>query len=78
LRLWLTVAHIWHRPSLTGLEHVDPSRQMMFVGNHTLCGVQDAPHILYDLARMHGVFPRTLADHAHFALPVWRDLLTDL
>src|SRR5208337_1452905 len=62
MRLWLTLARVWHRPSFTGLEHVDPSRPMMFVGNHTLYGVQDVPHILYELARVRGVFPRTLAD----------------
>ena len=76
LRLWLTFGRVWHRPLFTGLEHVDPSRPIMFVGNHTLYGVQDVPHILYELARVRGVFPRTLADRAHFAVPVWRDLLT--
>ena len=76
LRLWLTLARVWHRPSFTGLEHVDPSRPTLFVGNHTLYGVQDVPHILYELARVRGVFPRTLADRAHFAIPVWGDLLT--
>src|SRR5208283_4344307 len=76
MRLWLTLARVWHRPSFTGLEHVDPSRPMMFVGNHTLYGVQDVPHILYELARVRGVFPRTLADRAHFAVPLWRDILT--
>jgi|SRR5271165_3332505 len=76
MRLWLTLARVWHRPSFTGLEHVDPSRPMMFVGNHTLYGVQDVPHILYELARVRGVFPRTLADRAHFAIPVWGELLT--
>jgi 1-acyl-sn-glycerol-3-phosphate acyltransferase len=25
---------------------------------------------------VHGIFPRALADRAHFAVPVWRDLLT--
>jgi hypothetical protein len=28
------------------------------------------------LARVRGVFPRTLADRAHFAVPLWRDILT--
>ena len=38
--------------------------------------MQDVPHILYELKRVHGVFPRTLSDRVHFAVPVWRDLLT--
>src|SRR5271166_4457397 len=76
LRLWLAPASAWHRPSFLGVDRVDPSHPTMFVGNHTLYGMQDVPHILYELERVHGIFPRTLADRAHFALPVWRDLLT--
>ena len=76
LRLWLAPARAWHQPSFIGVERVDPSRPTLFVGNHTLYGVQDVPHIQYELKRVHGIFPRTLADRAHFALPVWRDLLT--
>src|SRR5271166_2163939 len=76
LRLWLAPARAWHEPSFIGVDRVDPSRPTMFVGNHTLYGMQDVPHIQYELKRVHGIFPRTLADRAHFALPVWRDLLT--
>ena len=76
LRLWLAAARAWHRPSFLGVEQVDPSRPTLFVGNHTLYGVQDVPHILYELQRVHGIFPRTLADRAHFTIPIWRDLLT--
>ena len=66
----------WHRPSFIGVERVDPSRPTMFVGNHTLYGIQDVPHILYELRRVHGIFPRTFLDRVHFEVPVWRDLLT--
>jgi len=76
LRLWLAPARGWHRTSFIGVERVDPSCPTLFVGNHTLYGVQDVPHILYKLKRVHGIFPRTLADRAHFVVPVWRDLLT--
>jgi 1-acyl-sn-glycerol-3-phosphate acyltransferase len=76
LRVWLAPARAWHRPSFVGVERVDPSRPTLFVGNHTLYGVQDVPHILYELKRVHGIFPRALADRAHFVLPMWRDLLT--
>ncbi len=76
LRLWLAPARGWHRPSFIGVKHVDPSHPTMFVGNHTLYGIQDVPHILYELRRIHGIFPRTLSDRVHFEVPVWRDLLT--
>ena len=68
LRLWLAPARAWHRPSFVGVERVDPSRPTLFVGNHTLYGVQDVPHILYELERVHGIFPRALADRAHFVV----------
>jgi 1-acyl-sn-glycerol-3-phosphate acyltransferase len=76
LRLWLTPARAWHKPWFIGVERVDPSRPTLFVGNHTLYALQDVPHILYELKRVHGIFPRILSDRFHFAVPVWRDLLT--
>ena len=75
LRRWLSAARLWHRPVFSGLENIDPSRPTMFVGNHTLFGVIDVPHIVCELQRVHGIFPRSLGDRAHFAVPVWRDLL---
>jgi 1-acyl-sn-glycerol-3-phosphate acyltransferase len=78
LRRWLTAARLWHRPSFSGLENVDPARPTLFVGNHTLFGVIDVPHIVGELQRVHGIFPRSLGDRAHFAVPVWRELLTSL
>ena len=75
LRLWLAPARGWHQPSFIGVERVDPLLATMFVGNHTLYGLQDVPHILYELKRVHGIFPRTLSDRVHFEVPVWRDLL---
>ena len=76
LRLWLAPGRAWHQPSFIGVERADPSRPTMFVGNHTLYGIQDVPHILVELRRVHGIFPRTLSDRVHFGVPVWRDLLT--
>ncbi len=75
LRRLLAPVRVWHRPWFTGLEHVDPSRPTMLVGNHTLYGVLDVPHVLCELQRVHGIYPRTLGDRLHFAVPLWRDLL---
>lgn len=75
VRRWLALPRAWHRPRFSGLQHVDPARPTLFVGNHTLFGVLDVPHILAELQRVHGIFPRTLGDRAHFAVPLWRDLL---
>ena len=73
---WLALPHAWHRPRFSGLENVDPSRPALFVGNHTLYGVLDVPHLAYELYRVHGIFPRALGDRAHFVVPIWRDLLS--
>jgi len=75
---WLAPSRAWHRPWFTGLEHVDPARPTMFVGNHTLYGVIDVMHIVHELYRVHGIFPRALGDRLHFAVPLWRDLVSSL
>ena len=73
---WLALPQAWHRPRFSGLENVDPSCPALFVGNHTLYGVLDVPHLVYELYRVHGIFPRALGDRAHFVVPIWRDLLS--
>lgn len=71
----LDVAHRATRPELHGLEHVPASGPVMLVGNHQLLGMQDLPTLVRELERRRGVRVRGLADHAHFAIPGWRDLL---
>jgi hypothetical protein len=78
LDLWLALPQAWHRPWFTGLENVDPSRPALFVGNHTLYGVLDVPHLVHELYRVHGIYPRALGDRVHFIVPLWRDLLSRL
>jgi 1-acyl-sn-glycerol-3-phosphate acyltransferase len=74
----LALPRAWHRPWFTGLEKFDPSRPALFVGNHTLYGLLDVPHLLREIYKVHGVFPRSLGDRAHFVVPLWRDLLARL
>ena len=50
----------------------------LLVGNHTLYGVQDAPLMVSELRARKGFLVRALGDHAHFAIPVWGDLLKSL
>jgi 1-acyl-sn-glycerol-3-phosphate acyltransferase len=66
------------QPKLLGIERVPSSGGFLLVGNHTLLGLQDVPVLVRELERRRGVRVRSLADHAHFALPGWRDLLTGL
>jgi 1-acyl-sn-glycerol-3-phosphate acyltransferase len=61
-------------PKVYGIQQV-PQRGALLVGNHTVMGVLDSPLLAAELWE-HGIVVRSLGDHAHFKLPVWRDLLT--
>jgi 1-acyl-sn-glycerol-3-phosphate acyltransferase len=62
-------------PVFHGLEHVPEKGPMLLVGNHTIYGMLDLPLMVLELDRRRGVYARGLAEHAHFAIPGWRDLL---
>lgn len=63
-------------PVYHGFDNVPGHNQLMFVGNHTLFGLIDAPLLLSELWREKGLWPRPLGDHIHFKVPGWRELLT--
>jgi 1-acyl-sn-glycerol-3-phosphate acyltransferase len=67
---WLTA------PRFFGAEHVPRNRPVLVVANHTLMGVLDVPLLVLGLYDRRGVFLRSLGDHLHFRVPLWRDLLT--
>jgi 1-acyl-sn-glycerol-3-phosphate acyltransferase len=62
-------------PVLHGVEHVPTNRPVLLVGNHTLMGVLDVPLMLVGLHERTGIVVRSLGDHMHFRVPLWRDLL---
>ncbi len=62
-------------PVFQGFENVPRQRPVLFVGNHTIMGVLDIPVMAMGLRRRLGITCRFLGDHAHFAFPLWRDLL---
>lgn len=61
-------------PKVYGIDNV-PKRRALLVGNHTVMGMLDSPLMCAELWE-HGVIVRSLGDHAHFKIPVWRDVLT--
>lgn len=68
----------WHwltAPKSMGIEQVPDRGPLLFVGNHTIFGVLDAPMMFYELYAKRGIFLRALGDHAHFRIPLWGDLL---
>jgi 1-acyl-sn-glycerol-3-phosphate acyltransferase len=79
LKLLSELLKPWRRlvsPVVLGLENVPANGPMLFVGNHTVYALLDIPILLAELYQKRGVFPRALGDHAHFKIPLWRDLLT--
>ena len=71
----LEAAHTVTRPVMIGLENVPSEGPFLLVGNHQLLGMQDLPTLVHELERRRGVRVRGLADHFHFSVPLWRDLL---
>lgn len=71
----LDAAHTVTRPVMVGLENVPLAGPFLLVGNHQLLGMQDLPTLVHELERRRGVRVRGMADHFHFTVPLWRDLL---
>ena len=57
------------------MEKLDPNKPTLLVGNHTIYGVIDVPLFLAQIYRERGVLVRALADHQHYDIPLWRDVL---
>ena len=63
-------------PIYLGMERVPrEDRPLLFVGNHTLYGVLDAPFLALELYNQHGIWMRSLGDHIHFKVPGWGRML---
>ena len=63
------------QPKVLGIERI-PHRPVLFVGNHTRYSFLDLPFMMGELWTRRRIIVRGLGDHAHYAIPVWRDLLT--
>lgn len=62
-------------PVFRGFEKIPDQGPLMFVGNHTLYGVLDVPFLFTEIYRQKGIVLRGLADHMHFKVPGWREML---
>ena len=63
------------QPQVLGIEHI-PHRPVLFVGNHSRYAFLDLPFMMGELWVRRRIVTRGLGEHAHYAIPVWRDLLT--
>lgn len=62
-------------PTFINIERLDLHRPALFVGNHTIFGLLDIPLMLNEIYRQHGVYLRSLGDHAHYYFPGWHQAL---
>lgn len=63
-------------PRFYGFENIPAEGPVLLVGNHTIFGMIDASLMALEIIERTGRVPRGLAEHAHYAMPGWRDLLT--
>jgi len=63
------------QPKVIGIERI-PNLPVLFVGNHTRYAFLDLPFMMSELWTRRRIIVRGLGDNAHYAIPVWRDLLT--
>lgn len=78
-RLLRTVLAPWRKltdPWFHGLENIPADGPVLLVGNHSTYAFVDMPLMFEEIHRVRGRFVRGLADHAHFVVPGWRDVLT--
>lgn len=75
MRGFMRWARFWFYPEFLGLWGRDLSKPALFVGNHTLFGLTDAPLMIEHLHTQYGVMLRGLGDRGHFQVPVWGDFL---
>ena len=75
MRGFMRLARFWFYPEFLGLWEHDLSRPALFVGNHTLFGLTDAPLMIEHLHTQYGAMLRGLGDRGHFSVPYWGDFL---
>ncbi|MCP5162422.1 MAG: acyltransferase family protein [Hahellaceae bacterium] len=66
----------WFKPTFQGLENLPDHSRVLFVGNHTVFGLLDAPLLANELYQRRGLYVRGLGDRIHFKVPGWGRLLT--
>jgi Diacylglycerol acyltransferase len=59
---------------LYGIDNL-PDEGSLLVGNHTIYGFLDLPFMMAEVWKRRRIAIRGLGEHAHYAVPVWRDLL---
>ncbi|MBI0396858.1 lysophospholipid acyltransferase family protein [Acinetobacter bereziniae] len=75
IRLISSLQRFYFRPTFLGTENLVPHKPAMYVGNHTIYGVLDSPILIDYLFTEHKIAVVSLADHMHFHIPVWKEVV---
>lgn len=62
-------------PVFYGLENIKTGGPYLFIANHTIHGVLDLPLYAAELYCKKGIYLRGMADHFHYLIPIWRNVL---
>ncbi|MEO3785029.1 lysophospholipid acyltransferase family protein [Actinocorallia sp. B10E7] len=62
-------------PVFHGIENVPRQGPALLVGNHTVMPLLDVPVMMAEIRARRGVWIRSIADHVHWRVPLWRDIL---
>ncbi len=62
------------QPRLYGVSNL-PDDGSLLVGNHTIYGFLDLPFMMAEIWKRRRLAIRGLGENAHYAVPLWRDLL---
>ena len=62
------------QPKFYGIGNI-PGDGSLLVGNHTIYGFLDLPFMMAEVWKRRRIAIRGLGENAHYAVPVWRDLL---
>ena len=62
-------------PRVDGYGNLPADGRYLLVGNHTTLGLFDIPFVVLGIHDETGVLVRSLGEHQHFRVPLWRDLL---
>jgi len=63
------------QPRFYGMQNI-PADGSLLAGNHTLYAFLDLPFMLTEIWKRHELAVRSLGENAHYAIPIWRELLT--
>jgi len=61
-------------PVFHGIENVPEHGPALLVGNHTVMPLLDVPVMMAEIRARRGVWIRSMADHVHWRVPLWRDV----